>query len=418
MQMENVTTTLILDTRRAKADKTYPVKISLFCPSPRKQMRVKTKYSFSEADFHRVWNNSSTPPKKFKDVNKDLKALELKAHEAVKNIKSLDYKSFMREFEGTEAVDYSNIFSIYDSIIAKKIKVGAISTAEKYTLSKKCIKAYLGHLGLNSKSITTDKITVDFLTDLNTYCEDTKELSAATIGIYIRNLRAVLRIAIDNGQASLGDYPFSKNGFSIPSSSKVNKALTLDQLKHLWHFDPLNEKQAKAKDFWFFSYYAYGMNTRDVCELKHTSIDDDTLTYVRAKTKNTKKERTQKSVPITEAMIGIIERRKDANSDYLFGVIRKGDTHTQTHEKIKRFNKTINQYFREFAQSAGLDEKFAKQIGTYHARHSFATVSIKNGQSIALISEILHDGNLAVTQSYINSFEKEAFRDLSNQMKL
>jgi site-specific recombinase XerD len=54
---------------------------------------------------------------------------------------------------------------------------------------------------------------------------------------------------------------------------------------------------------------------------------------------------------------------------------------------------------------------------SYHARHSFATVSIRKGKSIALVSEILHDGNLKVTENYINSFPKEAFRELSNDLE-
>jgi site-specific recombinase XerD len=77
----------------------------------------------------------------------------------------------------------------------------------------------------------------------------------------------------------------------------------------------------------------------------------------------------------------------------------------------------VNHHFRSFAKAAGLEPSFAEQIGTYHARHSFATVAIMKGKSIALVSEILHDGNLKVTENYINSFPKEAFKELSNDLE-
>jgi site-specific recombinase XerD len=90
----------------------------------------------------------------------------------------------------------------------------------------------------------------------------------------------------------------------------------------------------------------------------------------------------------------------------------------QKHEKIKLFNRLINKYFREFALFAGIDKSLAEHIGTYHARHSFATIAVRKGHSIALISEILHDGNLKVTENYINSFPKDVFKALSEGMEL
>jgi len=43
---------------------------------------------------------------------------------------------------------------------------------------------------------------------------------------------------------------------------------------------------------------------------------------------------------------------------------------------------------------------------------------VRKGVSVALISEILHNGNLATTQSYLNSFPKDDYSKLSNEMEL
>jgi integrase len=160
------------------------------------------------------------------------------------------------------------------------------------------------------------------------------------------------------------------------------------------------------------------MNVRDICELKHTSVEGKNIFYVRAKTKNTKKKKVIKQVPVTKSIAEIIKRQKDKDSDYLFGIIDSKDNPKAVHEKIRNFNKFINKHFREFAISAGIDEIIASKFGTYHARHSFATIAVRKGNSMELISEILHDGNIRTTQSYLNSFPKETFQELSKELEI
>ena len=81
-------------------------------------------------------------------------------------------------------------------------------------------------------------------------------------------------------------------------------------------------------------------------------------------------------------------------------------------------NSFINKHFRKFALSAGIRPELASKLGTYHARHSFATIAIQSGKSMALVSEILHDGNLAMTAAYLKSFSIEEYQNLSDDMVL
>ena len=192
----------------------------------------------------------------------------------------------------------------------------------------------------------------------------------------------------------------------------------MEEVQILWKAKPANEDQKRAKNFWFFSYFAYGMNTKDICQLKHTSIRDGMIYYVRAKTRSTKKRETQKQVPVSKNLQGIIDRYKDDNSTYLFGLLSIKDTPKEEHEKVKKFNHYINKHFREFALDAGINEQLAKELGTYHARHSFTTIAVRKGHTLELISDILHDGNIQTTQAYLDSFPKEAFVDLSSSMEL
>lgn len=417
MQMQKITVSIVLDKRRKKANGLYPVKLRVFCPEPRKQKLYRTKFEYSENEFASIWETVK-PRNEFKTDRKKLQAVETKANDIIDDLKGFSFEAFEKVMFSKKKVDNSNVFSIFDEVIEHKKEIGAVSTAEKYISAKSIIISYLNHKKLKSEKLLFEDINVPFLDSFNSYCEDEKNLSPATIGIYIRNLRSVYRIAMSRGVVSMEKYPFGKEKFKIPTSRKVNKALTESQLKQLWNTEPKNEKQAFAKDLWFFSYYSYGMNTKDICELKHNSINGSSFFYVRAKTKNTKKERVTKEVPITQSIKQIIARRKNKDSEYLFGIISDKDTSKQKHEKIRRFNKRIVKYFREFAIHSGIEKDFAVQIGTYHARHSFVTVAVQKGKSHALISEILHDGNLKVTENYINSFPKEVFMELSQDMEL
>lgn len=414
--MEKIFVSITLDRRRAKKSGKYPVKLQLFQSEPRKQKLYSTIFDMTEKEYSSIWE-SRKPREEFKNTREKLEALESKAKKVVESLDPFSFDGFEEKFFNAAKSDFKNAFTIFDQIEKQKLEIGAISTAEKYRLAKISIQNYLKYKNQNAQQLTFDKITVQFLESYQSYCENVKHLSAATIGIYIRNLRAVYNIGIKNGTARNDRYPFLKGGFKIPTSKKVNKALTEEQLKQLWDTKPQTPEQARAKDFWFLSYFTFGMNTRDICELKHTSIDRDSIQYIRAKTRKTKKERIVKQIPLTNSIRQIIERRRDAESVYLFGILNEKDSPEARHEKVRNFNKVINHHFRAFASVAGLDASFAKQIGTYHARHSFATVSIRKGISIALVSEILHDGNLKVTENYISSFPKEEFRKLSTELE-
>lgn len=420
--MQKIHITITLDKRRMKKNGKYPLKLQVFQPNPRKQKLYPTIFEFTEKEFKGVWKSLKIR-EEYKVTKKKLDALLVSAEAVVSSLPYFSFNAFEEKFFKESSIDHRNVFNVFDEVEKQKLLAGAISTAEKYRLAKVSLQNFLKYRD-NINEDSTEELTLffeeidkDFLLLYQNYAENVKGISAATIGIYLRNLRAIYKIGIKKGVANQVMYPFLKGGYQIPSSSKINKALTEEQLKKLWHSKPESTQQEIAKDFWFFSYFSFGMNTRDICELKHSSLGTDYFKYIRSKTKNTSKVRTEKLVHLTKSLLEIIERRRDNSSSFLFGILNDKDTAKQKHEKVRNFNKFINIHFRKFAASSGIDEVLANEIGTYHARHSFATVSILKGKSVALISEILHDGNLKVTQNYINSFPNEAFKELGNELE-
>ena len=435
MQMNNVSVSLWLDKRRIKKGGRYPVKLRVFTAHPKKQMLYSIEYQCTEYEFAGAYQGVKAKID-CEGIREDLDSKLVQAKAVIKSMKQFSFDGFEREFFQKNIIDATNVFALFNEVIKQKLQMGAVSTAEKYTSAKRAVQKYLEYKSGKSESTQTskrnrmesldgkygklsiDQVNAAFLSGFSNYCQSQCNSSVATVAIHLRNLRSVYQLAMLKNAIAPENYPFGRLGFSIPSGDKVNKALTKDQLKLLWNTEPVNENQAKAKDFWFFSYYSYGMNTKDICELKYTKLENDSFEYVRAKTRTTRIKEKKNVVPLTQSMKQIIERRKVSNSEFVFGIISGKDNPKQKHEKIKRFNNAINKHFREYALFAGIDPALAKELGTYHARHSFATIAVRAGVSIALFSEILHDGNLEVTQGYLDTFKNEDYKKLSSGMEL
>ncbi len=71
--------------------------------------------------------------------------------------------------------------------------------------------------------------------------------SRSTVGIYLRPIRHLFNLAKPS------NYPFGKDGYSIPKGRNKKKAIYKEGLKVLFETPPGNEFKEKAKDFWFFS---------------------------------------------------------------------------------------------------------------------------------------------------------------------
>jgi len=449
--MSKPTIKLILDKRREKNNGMYPVKLSVFYNDNNKKITklysiknisnnlLKTKDEngkeihinideYDEKTFNEIIKVEKSNNKHyFQSVI--FKTIVESANKVANNIEIFNFIEFERNLFG-KVKDLSNVFDFLDEIIEEKYKYGKISTAEKYKSTKVCLQKFLEFEEMNSERLEFKTITEKFLNEFEYYCLNNRiktikkttikklPMSKATIGIYTRNIRAIFNTAIERKIIDVSLYPFGLKKYNIPTSEKVKKALTESQIKELWNTIPQNYNQEKAKDFWFFSYFTYGMNLKDICELKHSDINDELITYVRAKTKSTKKVETKKKVPLTDNIKNIIEKYKDNSSTYLFGIININYDAKQVNIKIRNFNEYVNKHFRKFALNTSIDKQLCENIGTYYARHSFATISIKKGASMELISEIMHDGNFATTKGYFSGFDDEVLQELSNDLSL
>ena len=241
-----------------------------------------------------------------------------------------------------------------------------------------------------------------------------KGKSKTTVGIYLRSLRAIFnRASIDKSL-----YPFGegKGKYSIPTGKNIKKALTLEEIASIFHYqpEPGNTKEM-ARDYWIFIYLCNGLNVKDLCLLKRKNIEGDILKYERAKTKRSKNNAEKIVVSLKPEAKAIIQKWGQPsinNESYVFPHLQKGLSVEREREIIQQLTKTINKYMKLIAKELEIN----KEVTTYFARHSFATILKNSGASMEFISEALGHSDMKTTKSYLSSFEAETIHKTTDAL--
>jgi len=406
---------IYLDTRRAKANNLYPVKLRVFTSTPRKQKLYQTKIDLTEKEFNSAWNTSK-PRGEHKTLRKQLQALESKANDIGDSLRPFTFDQFEKRLY-RNAGDGINVSYHYKQIIKDYTKRGQIGTASSYDLSSKSLTDFAKTAkNQQFEKLTLYDISPDWLKDFEYFMVEVKGRSITTVGIYLRALRAIFNKAIDEKEIDRDYYPFGKRKYQIPATRNVKKALSKDQLSVLYKSTPQNSHQQKAKDFWFFSYSCNGMNIKDIALLKYSDIKDDKIEFYRAKTKLTSKANLKPiTVYLNDFTKDIIERygnKEIIPNNYVFNVLTKGLDPMKQKTKIQAFTRSINQHIKKLCIANDLP----KEISTYWARHSFATNAVRNGASLEFIQESLGHSDLKTTQGYFAGFDSATKKDFAEQL--
>lgn len=404
---------IYLDTRRAKADGKFPVKLRVYTSKPKKQKLYSTQLNFTKKEFDSIWNTSK-PRKEFKTARKQLQAIETKALQVADKLTPFTFDQFERKLYRKEG-DGTNLQYQFNRIIGEFVEKKKIGTASNYDLSQKSLKDFVEkHQNKKYSIISFFEITPKWLHNYETYMTEEKGRSLTTVSMYLRALKAVFNRAIDEKEIEKDYYPFGKRKYQVPNSSNVKKSLSKEQLKILFNAKPENDYQEKARDFWFFSYGCNGINTKDIANLRYKDIQEGKFQFYRAKTRTTSKTKLKPiTIYLNDFTTSIIEKYgniKGEPEDFVFNIISRNDSPEEQHLKINNFNRFIGQHLKKMAANNNLP----KEISAYWARHSFATNAVRNGATMEFIQESLGHGNLKTTQNYFAGFDSDTKREFSN----
>ena len=391
------TTTIFYDTRRALKDNTYPTKIKVTYQRQRKY--YPTGINLTQEDYQKVFGER--PRKHYKDIKLRLEAWEQKAVGIINNLSVFSFEAFEKAYLNQQPKG-TDVFTLFDRYIADLYKQDRASTAISYANASQSLKQHWG-----KKNLPFAKVTSEWLTNYEQYMVS-QGRSLTTVGIYLRTLRIILNIAIEEGLLSNASYPFGKRKYQIPAGRNVKKALTLEDMQKIFDYEPLTEGEAKARDFFLFSYLCNGINMKDIARLRYRNVQQDKVVFIRAKTERTSKKNLKPIVAVLTPEAKDIIRRWGSQpikpDQLIFDIITDGLTPEREVARIKQGVKTVNKYLKRIAQNVGIDSN----ISTYTARHSFSTILKRSGAPIEFISESLGHHDLRTTESYLDSFEDDA----------
>ena len=409
---EFIVPSIYLDKRRLKENKKHPVKLKIYFKKKRVRKFISTAVDLSVEEFEKVWTkaNFSELRGRNKELNTTFSELIDEANRIIKSFEVFNFEEFKEKLMAG-ITEGDSIQTVYAEKIESLKDKNAYSSIDTYVYSLKALEAFSKKN--NKKPLSFEMISVQWL---RMFEDDMIKIgrSVSTVGIYLRPLKAIFNMAKEKGLINEYSYPFGVNKYSIPSSTKVKKALSSDDLRVLLTAVPESNLQQQAIDFWTLSFMCNGINLTDIAHLKYQNLDlyNKTLHFVRIKTANNRPVKKIITVKLNQLTIDIIEKYKVTNNgDYIFDLISPKDSIEKARKKIKNYNHSINKQLKKLAKNNDLDPS----ISFYWARHTFSTIAITKGKKgIEFVQEALGHSSIKTTQNYFGGFannEKEEFAD-------
>ncbi len=370
------TTVSIYFDKKRKSKNGFPLKLRL--TNNRKSDYISLKLYLSE-DSYNDYQTKKRLSEDLKLIKRSIIKSEARANEILSKMDSYSFQEFKVVFLGKKLKIInkdSSINSLFDKRIEEFKALGKLKSANTYQCTIRAINRF-------KSNIMIDKIDSKFLHSFHSYLLD-DDKSITTVSIYMRNLRAI----INANRNLINNYPFSK--YKVPSPANNKRAITETDLQRILSYQFTSSKDNFFLDLYKFSYYAAGANTIDICKLKPKNIQGEYLIYNRSKTNK------QIKVFILPKAKEII--KKYSGGEYLFPLITNEEPqylYDRSHSVVKSINKRLKRLCE--------DLKLPK-ITTYSSRHSFSTVLMNKGASIAFISQSLGHTSISTTQSYLGSF--------------
>jgi site-specific recombinase XerD len=404
MKKDRVNVKVLPDIRRTKEEGRFPLKLRITYKGIRKY--YGTGFDANTEEWETI--NSANARAELRRIKVGIAEIEKKAQDCAERIVPFSFKQFEKDFFG-KGIRHESLKAAFEALIKQLEANEQWGTATSYQTACNTLYRF-------KPKIALEDIDQDFLQKFEKWVLN-QGMSITTVGVYLRALRAVINIAIDNGSFRKDAYPFGKRKYVIPTGKNIKKALGIDQIQKIFDYATTpGTSMELAKDFWIFTYLCNGINMMDIARLKGKDIDARSIRFIREKTKRTKKG---DPMIITAARNRYIDEilakwgKKDLSPDeYAFSIIEFSDSAKTARARIQQFTKLVNKWMKRIGDDLGLN----LSLTTYVARHSFATILLRNGAPITFASQSLGHSNVITTQKYFAGFDLDTQEEYAKSL--
>jgi len=309
-----------------------------------------------------------------------------------------------------------NFISVWKDVISQKKH----STAMSYETAMKSFINATSFKPANGFNVTKDTIEkwVQCMTD--------EGKSKATIGIYLRSCRVIVRECINRGYMQQADYPFSDRDtskVSIPrGKSRREESLSVAQMTELYNiFKQKKYPKEWSEDYktavhtslglFFFMYLCNGLNLADVARLTYNDhyfrSNGTSIMFHRTKTKDRTDNESEVIAPIIDPLCYILDEiaATPERDERIFpNLLKDARNEKEVARRVQQENQNIRKHLGKLTKAMGWE---VTPSPTW-CRHSFATNLAHQGVPMQYISESMgHSVGKSVTMGYVAMFPHE-----------
>ena len=295
------------------------------------------------------------------------------------------------------------VYEFFDELKEELRLIGKLKNADVYYEAKRALLKFKPNINLSF-----GEIDYNFLKGYEKYLLGVRKLKPSSASVYIRTLRAAYREAMRRGHVDIAYYPFKGElnpaGYSLANlkSTSQPRALSSEDMEKIKHFDhEAHPKLSRAVNLFLFSYFAFGVNLKDLAHLRKENVYENELRYTRSKTGE------KFCFKLNEEALKIIEFY-DSDSPYLFPIL--SDFHKTAQQQKDRIHKVQGQINLALKQVATVLE-IDVNLTFYVARHTMATTLKRKSVSTDVIREVMGHQDVRTTQIYLAKFGSEVINE-------
>lgn len=390
-----VSVNIILDKRYKKRGNVYPIKLRVVLN--RRPLDIGLGFSVLEKDWDADGQQVKTTSKTVENINR------LNSIIAKKKQKLLDLLIRFQDEGKLETLTLAEIkkhlvsknaevtvFTFADEIVNELKLAGKFGNASVYENLRRSISTFT-----NGKDTPLKQINFSWLKKYEAWFLS-KGNSVNGLSANLRTLRALYNRAIKQKLIDQDYYPF--NDYSVKYQATRKRAITGADLELVKQYEPVTERQKRAKQYFLLSFYLMGASFVDIAFLKVKDIRGGRIEYKRRKTGRL--HSILISPPLQAMLDPLIEGK--GKEDFILNVVKSSDPQKQWENARYELGR-VNKSLKEIGVACGIEAP----LTSYVARHSYATVAKYKGVPTAVISEALGHKTEDVTQVYLDSFDKE-----------
>lgn len=400
---------LMQRSNKPKIDGAFPIIFKIFLGD--KSKIITLPFSCKKEEWDTKNKKLRTKYPKYKQINEALRNYEVKLQNAIDELETQEINYDLEDIKNAFKAELNQkkvkVITVNEFLLHR---IKELEEEGKFGYAKGIKDTHTSLFKFAKEDLKFKQITPEFLDKYEHYLR--KSYTDGGIAFRMRDIRTIYNRAIRHGFAKQVDYPFKIYKIAKLKSNSRKVAITKDDFELFKRFD-IQEHPSYATTYkmFLFSYYAGGMNFKDLTSLKWVNVQDGRLVYKRDKTKG------DFNLKLHEEAMKILDHfrnhPKSENELYVFPIIHKYNlTQKQVYGRYKRCLKKFNMQLKFIADTVGIE----KNITSYVARHSFATHLKFNGVSESLISQLMGHSSEAVTKSYLQDFGNDILDEAMKQL--